>query len=168
MSINEEFELNNINTNSDDETDYCCICINTFEDEFIKLQCCNQFIHKNCIMEFITSINNNIYKCPICRTQIDISVSFGKIIDYLNENPELISKDKIQCIIKTFYKDIPIKDLFNRNESESEIESEEIKHLKDTIRILTIKKDKFLIINIFLSIPLILIFTIYLFNNYKF
>ena len=83
-------ELNEINktllTIRDDESDYCCICINTENDIFVKLKCCNQSIHETSIIEFITSINNELYNCPICRKHLNTQVSFGKLIDYINEN----------------------------------------------------------------------------------
>jgi|UniRef100_A0A6C0AN92 hypothetical protein len=164
MLINEELELNNINTNltiSEDDTDYCCICINTIQDDFIKLRCCKQYIHEKCITEFITSINNNVYNCPICRKQLNTPVSFGRIIDYMTEKPELISTNKIQDIIKKLYKDIPIKHLFNIDGNE------EIQHLKNTIEILTLKIDKYRMIFLFISLPLIIMFTVFVFNNYS-
>jgi hypothetical protein len=162
---NDNFELQELNntilTISDDETEYCCICINTIEDNFIKLKCCNQSIHENCIIEFITSINNNLYNCPICRKGLNIPVSLGKIIDYINGKPELISNNKIQDIIINLYKDIQLKDLFNINQDT------EIHHLKNTIENLTLKNDKYRVILLFLSFPLVVMFTVFLFNNYK-
>jgi hypothetical protein len=167
MLTNEELELNNINklslTISDDESEYCCICINTIENVFIKLKCCKQFIHEKCIIEFIININNDRYKCPICRNEIQLceSITFGKIIDYINEKKINISKDKLQSVIKNLYKDIPIKDLFNIDGSV------DIQYLKDTIERLTVKNDKYRVIFAFISIPLILIFGIIIFNNFK-
>lgn len=166
MQINEEFELDSIKDThliiSDDETEYCCICINTVENVFVKLKCCKQFIHENCIIEFIININNDMYKCPICRNQIQLCefITFGKIIDYINEKKINVSLDKIQSIIKTLYKDIPIIGLFNIDRSVDI----EIQHLKDTIEKLTVKNNKFRLI--FLFIPLIIIFSIIIFNNY--
>lgn len=168
MPINEELELNNINTNliiSEDDTEYCCICINTIEDEFIKLKCCNQSIHENCIIEYIININNDIYKCPICRNQMQLyePITFGKIIDYINDKQELISNDKVKSIIKNLYKDIPITVLFNTNENENE----EIRQLNYTIQQLTIKNDKMRVMFLFISLPLVVMITIFVFNNYK-
>ena len=145
-------------TISDDDTDYCCICINTIQDDFIKLRCCKQYIHEKCITEFITSINNNVYNCPICRKELNTPVSFGKIIDCMIEKPQLISTNKIQDIIKKLYKDIPIKHLFNIDGNE------EIQHLKNTIEILTLKNDKYRMIFLFISLPLIIMFTVFVFN----
>lgn len=181
MQIDDQnFELQNIHKNKDVNTDtnidtdtetniektiviiseyYCCICINTKDDLFIKLRCCNQSIHKNCIIEFIISINNNIYKCPTCRRNLNIPISFGKIIDYINEKTELISKEKIQDIINNLYKDIHIKELFNMDKTA------EIEHLKSTIEKLTIQNDRFRVIFLFISVPLFVIFTVFVFNN---
>lgn len=166
----EKFELQNINKDKDINEEktivtisehYCCICINTTDSDFIKLQCCNQSIHETCIIEFIISINNNIYKCPTCRKNLDIPISFGKIIDYINENTELISKEKIQDIINNLYKDIRIKDLFNMDKSA------EIEHLKNTIEKLTMQNDRFRVIFLFIYLPLIVMFTVFVFNNYN-
>jgi hypothetical protein len=165
MQVNEDLELNEINktllTIRDDESDYCCICINTENDIFVKLKCCNQSIHETCIIEFITSINNELYNCPICRKHLNTQVSFGKLIDYINENFELISKDKIQNIILNLYKDLPIKDLFNIDESA------EMKHLKETVIKLSLKNDQFRMIIIILCLPVLFIICSIVFNRYK-
>lgn len=157
MQDNEELKMNNFHFDEyfdgyfDEETDYCCICINTKREIFIKLKCCNQSIHESCIIEFITSINNDLYNCPVCRNKLNIQVSFGKLIDYINEKSDLISIDKIQSIISHLYKDIQIKDLFNINDSA------EIEHLKKTVTELTIKNNRFRLIIIILSLPVIII-----------
>lgn len=166
MQVNEDVELNEINKTlltirDDNESDYCCICINTMEYSFVKLTCCNQMIHEMCIIEFIVNINNNLYNCPICRKHLNTQVSFGKLIDYINENFELISKDKIQNIILNLYKDLPIKDLFNIDESA------EMKHLKETVIKLTLQNDKFRMIIIILCLPLLIIIGSFVFSNYK-
>lgn len=176
MQIDDKnFELQDINKNkhkntdiektivtiSDDDTDYCCICINTIDSDFIKLRCCNQSIHENCIIEFITNINNNIYKCPTCRKNLDVPISFGKIIDYINEKTELVSKEKIQHVINNLYKDIPIKNLFNIDRTA------EIEHFKNTIEKLTTQNNRFRVIFLFTSVPLFVMFTVFVFNNYN-
>ena len=76
----------------------------------------------------------------------------------MTEKPELISTNKIQDIIKKLYKDIPIKHLFNIDGNE------EIQHLKNTIEILTLKIDKYRMIFLFISLPLIIMFTVFVFN----
>jgi len=159
MQDNEDLEMNNFHFDeySDEETDYCCICINTKRENFITLKCCNQSIHESCIIEFITSINNDLYNCPVCRNRLNIQVSFGKLIDYINEKSELISINKIQSIISHLYKDIQIKDLFNINDSA------EIEHLKKTVTELTIKNNRLIII--ILSLPVIIIFCAIIFHR---
>lgn len=166
MQVNEDLELNEINKTllsicDDNESDYCCICINTMEYSFIKLKCCNQMIHERCIIEFIVNINNDLYNCPICRKHLNTSVSFGEVIDYMNENTELISKEKIQNIILNLYKDLPIKDLFNIDENG------EMKHLKETVIKLTLQNDKFRMIILLLSLPLLVIIGSIVFSNYN-
>lgn len=146
--------------NGDNNVEYCCICINTNNDNFIKLRCCNQSIHENCVIEFITNINNNIYKCPTCRKNLDVPISFGKIIDYISEKRESISKEKIQNVIINLYKDIYIKELFDIDRIA------EIEHLKNTIEKLTIENDRFRVVFLFISLPLVVMITVFVFSNY--
>ena len=91
-------EMDNLN-------EYCCICINTYEYQYCKLSCCRQSIHNLCLIDWILSENNVLYKCPICRKQIDIknSITIGTIIDHINNREEPISTDKFDLIVQKLY-----------------------------------------------------------------
>lgn len=97
--------VNNQNGRNNSNEDYCCICLNTYDYIYNKLQCCQQTIHENCLIEWILSDNNVLYRCPICRNKININekITIGKIIDYINTQEQCISKEKLQSILHSLY-----------------------------------------------------------------
>ena len=52
-------------SSSEDYERYCCICLNTNYDTFIKFDCCRQSIHQECFVKMI--LTNIDVKCPTCR-----------------------------------------------------------------------------------------------------
>ena len=62
----------------------CCICLNVIEDyNIFNLECCNQMVHHDCIVNWInTNINSKLSdynKCILCK-------SYNKTIDdYYND-----------------------------------------------------------------------------------
>jgi hypothetical protein len=49
---------------------YCCICLDNFATQFssIKtLDCCNQSIHKSCLLQLINFTTDREFQCPLCR-----------------------------------------------------------------------------------------------------
>lgn len=82
---------------------YCCICLNDTLDfnytyppfTFLKMNCCNQTLHKECFLEWIIHpVNknynyNNKFHCVICKTKInnfDEIISLGEFINYIQNN----------------------------------------------------------------------------------
>ena len=148
-SINDNI---NDNKNKDKESKYCCICLNTNKDNFIKLKCCKQFIHKGCIIELV--VNNDVFNCPICRSKIKLcdSITFGKIIDYINYKKILVSSEKMKTIITHLYNSYQFKLLFNMENTDIA----EINHLKKTVTKLMIENSKLKCIILIILIPLII------------
>lgn len=94
MSINNKLEIDNIH-NIDrisinmlhiDEIE-CCICLNTFDYEFIITNCCKKNIHKNCLMDWILSDYNINIKCSMCRIEfknIKEMISYHEFKNYIH------------------------------------------------------------------------------------
>jgi hypothetical protein len=102
----EDLELNTLVTlNNNDDENYCCICLNTENDKYVSLQCCNKTIHYECIMVWMITKNNINYKCPICRKQIQLndSVTLGNLIDYINTKQQVITKTRMYELIRNLY-----------------------------------------------------------------
>ena len=64
---NIKYELNN--------NEECCICLNEINDlsnGIIQLKCCNNYIHKKCVIKWIFTIlktgQNFTNLCPLCRS----------------------------------------------------------------------------------------------------
>lgn len=147
--INDEIELIRIdktNINVDDEKYiYCCICLNTdckWEPKFIKMNCCNQNLHKKCFLEWILypitknhNYNNKLY-CIVCKSKIknleDI-IPLGDFINYIEKKQyEIDDKELIfyyKKIISDFYEDSIVTIIIN-SEDNNEIEEYLNKELK--------------------------------------
>ena len=121
----EVIEITELNLNSSNHA-FCCVCLNTSDYKFIKLKCCNQEIHKKCVIEWITSPQNRIINCPICRKQMDISfsnfVTLGEIIDEVNKKDKLLSKQKFDQIIQTLYPDSYLNTIITNPDDEIDFE----------------------------------------------
>ncbi len=70
----------------------CCICLDSFdinntniekEEKFVKLYCCNQCIHKNCVLDWMLSTSNKHLQCPMCRTSIEYFNTIIQMNDFL-------------------------------------------------------------------------------------
>ena len=46
--------------------DYCCVCLEEFEQDFTPLNECGHYIHLECI------INSGKNECPLCRKTIKV------------------------------------------------------------------------------------------------
>lgn len=103
-----------------DYTYDCCICLNETlscnDSTLLKMNCCNQTLHKECFLEWIIhpmnkNYNyNNKFNCVICKTKInnfDEIISLGDFINYIQNNK--YNKDDI-----IYYKDILFK-LYRNN-----------------------------------------------------
>lgn len=65
----------------------CCICLNSFDYEFIITHCCKKNIHKICLMDWILSCYNIELKCPMCRQDlynITETISYNEFKEYIN------------------------------------------------------------------------------------
>lgn len=62
----------------------CPICLETFNDEFIPLQPCNHYVHKECVDKWGKQI------CPMCRTPLIQEEEKEKVYDI----PMAIDYDK--------------------------------------------------------------------------
>lgn len=56
----------------DSEKNYCCICLDNITKKKNIILNCNHSFHSLCFKNYINSINNNIFNCPLCRKEIDI------------------------------------------------------------------------------------------------
>lgn len=87
-------ELNTIELNTVEPIDknICCICLNTRELKcnYTKIDCCNQVLHNECLIDWITVSNS----CPICRKSCKINklIKLEEFMIYINNKPELIEK----------------------------------------------------------------------------
>ena len=84
----------------------CCICLNTFNYEFITTNCCIKNIHKNCLMDWILSEYNIDIKCPMCRIQLK---NVKDMISYKE------FKDYICTIIQTEYLKTNLENVYSVN-----------------------------------------------------
>lgn len=88
--------------------DECCICLEDpeYSENFIKLNCCKQLIHKDCLLKWIIIKENN-ENCPLCRLQMKIDEMYT-IEDFLNNLKINNLKNKntnknIQNILQKWY-----------------------------------------------------------------
>jgi hypothetical protein len=60
---------------NDNETN-CCVCLETYVDtepeNWIKMNCCQQYLHKNCLAQWILCKKSK-RSCPICRQQVKLN-----------------------------------------------------------------------------------------------
>jgi hypothetical protein len=52
----------------------CCICLTN--ENLIKLKCCDQLIHKECIFNIVINDHN---LCPLCRRKIELKKYFTRL-----------------------------------------------------------------------------------------
>lgn len=104
MEEGNSFELTNINE------DLCCICLNTYNYNWITLKCCGQKIHDECLMDWLIIDTNINYKCPICRKsiQLDEIITLGTFIDYINNKNIVVTKKKVESLISKLYNETTI------------------------------------------------------------
>lgn len=67
---NFKFEFLSLHNDPKNIDSICCICIEPIQEKLTLLNCCSNFIHYNCILEYKNYNINNI--CPLCRRNIDI------------------------------------------------------------------------------------------------
>lgn len=82
----------------------CCICLEQCQiQEDIKMKCCNQNIHKSCLLDWIISKKSN-ENCPLCRNDILDIVEIYTIEDFLNKITKKKCKNKnIEEILNKWY-----------------------------------------------------------------
>lgn len=93
---------------SEDYERYCCICLNTNYDTFIKFDCCRQSIHQECFVKMI--LTNIDVKCPTCRCVYNKINDKIHLIDFLNTldvilkcNSVNIEKTEVRMILERFF-----------------------------------------------------------------
>jgi len=77
--------INDVSIDIYDEIE-CCICLNTFDYEFIITNCCKKNIHKICLMDWILSDYNINIKCSMCRIEfkkLKEMISYEEFKDYI-------------------------------------------------------------------------------------
>ena len=128
-----------------DKNVYCCICLNTDVNrqvtlpsndlqfnypDFIKMDCCNQQIHKNCFLDWIihpiktNKKYDNKFHCIICKTKIvnlQNTIPIGDFINFI-ENTKPISLTAtmpllLKKIISELYKDSVITNMFKSDDT---------------------------------------------------
>mgnify|MGYP000034985782 FL=1 len=99
-------------SSSEDYERYCCICLNTNYDTFIKFDCCRQSIHQECFVKMI--LTNIDVKCPTCRCVYNKINDKIHLIDFLNtldvilkcnsvNNSVNIEKTEVRMILERFF-----------------------------------------------------------------
>jgi hypothetical protein len=69
--IDSSYSLDTVHIHMDIYYDIeCCICLNTFDYEFIITNCCKKNIHKICLMDWILSDYNININCSMCRQEV--------------------------------------------------------------------------------------------------
>jgi len=113
----------------------CCICLcNSNFQSSLKMNCCNQILHKECFLEWINypvhnsdynsdyNFNNKLY-CVICKTKIhnfDDIITLGEFVNYIENKQIDKSNDSLvlhyKRIISKLYKDHTlVSDTFNED-----------------------------------------------------
>lgn len=75
----------------------CCICLDEDTVDLIKLECCQQLLHKSCFVSWIISKGIDFY-CPICRNKIHNLtklITLNDIFDNITNNFPRNNKLKI-------------------------------------------------------------------------
>jgi hypothetical protein len=85
----------------------CCICLNTFDYEFILMNCCKKYIHKQCLMDWILSEFNHMVKCPMCIQNIEninILITYEEFNMYINSliEKEIYKNDNLSLVYIKF------------------------------------------------------------------
>lgn len=76
------------NMSISEEKESCCICLDELEKTGITTLDCGHTIHLNCFMEFILCGSNksNNNKCPLCRTDINMTNEVKSKMENVNNN----------------------------------------------------------------------------------
>lgn len=132
------------NTNNDiyeDSYTECCICLNTLDHEFLLMNCCKKYIHRQCLMDWILSEYNKMVKCPMCIQNINnintliTYEEFNNYIDILIER-EIYKSDNLSLVYIKFrfekYLEI-VNKLYNINRYSST--DSEIEDINDRLRL---------------------------------
>lgn len=124
MIIDDQIELNLFNNKDiNNNENYCCICLNTYNYKFIKLECCNKDIHYECVIDWVITETNINYKCPICRKRIQLnnSITFGNIIDYIIIKKKMITTKKFDFLVNNLY-NVNFLDIDSQSNNDNMIE----------------------------------------------
>lgn len=73
----------------------CCICFEKIEDDYITT-CCQNKIHKYCLIEWFISKGQNI--CPLCK-KLDINITINDLLTHPFKRTDVLHK-------KTFIENI--------------------------------------------------------------
>jgi hypothetical protein len=140
---------------------FCCVCLNTYDYDYIKLECCYQEIHKKCMIMWILSAQNKFINCPTCREDLDLSfnkkVTLGEIVDEINKSDKAIPKSKFIKIVNSLYPDSYFYNNFNTLDNQNQIENENDILFTDNIQGRRIS----ILYNLVLIILMLLVFTGY-------
>ena len=115
----------------------CCICLgNSNFQSSLKMNCCNQTLHKECFLEWInypvrnSNYNNKLY-CIICKTKIDKFddiITLGEFVNYIEDKQVDKSNDDLvlhyKKIISELYKDSIVTNIFNADISNDDFNKE--------------------------------------------
>lgn len=84
------------------EIDMCCICLEANTEKSIKMPCCKNCIHAECLFQILVSPLPIIKKCALCRTNINKEVfSIEQIMMILNSSD---SAEHEKIYINTYLK----------------------------------------------------------------
>ncbi len=75
------------------ESAYCCICLDCHSRSSLKLNCCQQFIHRQC---FLLLMLNGHDKCPLCRKDIHV-------YNYFTETSLRLYYQELEKKLQDFY-----------------------------------------------------------------
>jgi hypothetical protein len=102
------------------EHDLCCVCLEKIMGNFVVLYCCNNKIHKKCLLDWIVFKNNEILNCVFCRTPQDNfnkTISLGELIDFIENSRENIIKTQFVKIINKLYKNTLLDEITNEHQN---------------------------------------------------
>ena len=96
--IDKDIEINiykDMDINVDVDVDICCICLDANTCKSIKMPCCRNGIHAECLFEILVSSSPILKKCALCRTDINKDVFSVEQIMLILDSGNSIEKTNI-------------------------------------------------------------------------
>lgn len=94
---------------------YCVICLNTENAQFVLSKCCYNNIHVECLIDWMLHSSNDNVLCPICRCSISNTINFMIFVDYLSEKDNICKKKALRIINNLYSKEWIVQLLKSNN-----------------------------------------------------